>query len=625
MLAIHAILAVVSLHYQAVTIDEFAHLPAGISHLQTGRFFVYAVNPPLSKILAALPVLAAHPRMDYGSDFHPIPGKRPEWDFGQRFLDVNTPHYHRLFVLGRYPSVLISILGGWLLFLWGRELYGSAAGVIAVTVWSFCPTVLAFAQLITPDTGSAVAMLAASYAFWHWLRRPNWRMALIAGALLGVAQLTKFTLLVLYPVWILLWLIGVDKAPAETASRWPPLRQLVFQFVISLVLVNVGYGFEGSFRRLGDFSFCSRTLQAAHLITTPLNPENADSVKVSHVVLENCFRGTWLEGLPVPLPEHYVLGIDFQRRDFETPPMVSYLRGELRDHGWWYYYLYALLVKLPLGTLVLLFLAGALSFSSGWRRSWRTELAVYLPGTAVLVLVSSQTGFSHHLRYVLPAFPFFFLFVSRLGKAFETTLAAPGRTPDRSNHVGNLLTRRGALRAIVVLCLTSNTVSTLYVYPHCLSYFNEAVGGPDNGGRHLINSNLDWGQDLFFLKHWLAAHPEAQPLGLAYFNFVDPAVEGIVYHLPPPGPRGPSRDDTIRLHLGPLPGWYAISANFVYGMGFPIADGEGHRVIVEQGSYIYFQRFCPVAKAGYSLFIYHISPEEANAVRIEMGLPPLPH
>jgi hypothetical protein len=173
------------------------------------------------------------------------------------------------------------------------------------------------------------------------------------------------------------------------------------------------------------------------------------------------------------------------------------------------------------------------------------------------------------------------------------------------------------------LCLAATAFSTLRVHPHYLSYFNEAAGGPENGGRHLINSNLDWGQDLLFLKRWLDAHPEARPLQLAYFNFVDPRVEGIAFHLPPPGPRGPSRDDVTGRAVGPVPGWFVVSANLVYGMGFPIPDGQGGRAITEQGSYVYFQRFRPVAKAGYSLFVYHITPEEAEAVRHELGLPPL--
>ena len=37
----------------------------------------------------------------------------------------------------------------------------------------------------------------------------------------------------------------------------------------------------------------------------------------------------------------------------------------------------------------------------------------------------------------------------------------------------------------------------------------------------------------------------------------------------------------------------------------------------------YFQRFQPVAMAGYSIYIYHITLDEANQARRELGLPEL--
>jgi hypothetical protein len=48
--------------------------------------------------------------------------------------------------------------------------------------------------------------------------------------------------------------------------------------------------------------------------------------------------------------------------------------------------------------------------------------------------------------------------------------------------------------------------SSLWYYPHSLSYFNELVGGPMGGPKHLLDSNIDWGQDLFYLKDWLDAN-----------------------------------------------------------------------------------------------------------------------
>ncbi len=41
--------------------------------------------------------------------------------------------------------------------------------------------------------------------------------------------------------------------------------------------------------------------------------------------------------------------------------------------------------------------------------------------------------------------------------------------------------------------------SSLWIYPHSLSYFNESIGGPLNGPEHLLGSSVDWGQDLKYI------------------------------------------------------------------------------------------------------------------------------
>jgi len=145
----------------------------------------------------------------------------------------------------------------------------------------------------------------------------------------------------------------------------------------------------------------------------------------------------------------------------------------------------------------------------------------------------------------------------------------------------------------------------------------------------LIESNIDWGQDLLFLKQWVDRHPEVRPLGLAYYGGMDPHLVGLEYEVPPygpddphtPGPSPPKGEGGI---VGPRPGWYAISVNFVCGANFESYDEKGKGISFPPGAFHYFQRFEPVAKARYSIFIYHITDEDANRVRAELGLPPLP-
>jgi hypothetical protein len=563
LLAVHALLLLYGIRCHFATRNEVAHVPAGLAVWKTGTFTLYRVNPPLWRMLAVLPVLAAQPNTDF-EDLSDAPELRQEWEAARRFADLNKQNYMDLIRLARLAGIAWSLLGGWLVYLWAGEIYGRRAGLLALTLWCFGPNIIAHAQLVTPDIPATVSGLAATYVYWRYLRHGDWDHAVWAGTLLGVAQLTKFTLLVLYPVWAMLGLLFCLD-PNNRAFRAVSLRMRMAQglciVLLSLLVLNAGYAFDGTGTPLGEYQFVSRMLNG-------LPTEQAGDTPV----VGNRFRDTWLAALPVPLPMDYLSGIDVQRRDFEGHMSPSYLAGEWKKGGWWYYYLYALAVKVPLGTLSLV-LWGLLLFilrrPAGPR--FLDELTLWLPALSVLALVSSQTGFNHHMRYVLPLFPFALIAASKPACYLQAA------------HW-----KRGLL---VLALLLWSIGSSLHVYPHSLSYFNELAGGPDNGHRHLLDSNIDWGQDLLFLKEWVESHPEAATLGLAYFNFVDYRVCGGEFGIVPPDPH---------------PGYFAVDLDSL-----------------QKDHCRYFQHFQPIAKAGYSIFIYHITTEQAEQSRREMGLPPL--
>jgi len=545
------------------TVNEPSHLASGLSHLSAGRFDLYRVNPPLVRTWAAVWAACLCPKTDW-SRYSTSPQDRREAAVALSFLKRNGFRSFRLVTAARLGCIPLSLLGGYVCFRWASEVHGRPAGLMALIIWSFSPNVIAHAQLITPDAGAAALGVAAAYAFWRWLKCPNWTWTLTAGLALGLAELTKTSWTVLFLLWPLLWAIWrySNRRGLSPRTCSHEARQLAAILLLGLYVINLGYGFEGSFKRLGDYGFVSQTLGGP-----------SDDTQ-SRIRPRNRFAGSWLSELPVPLPENYVMGIDLQKRDFERG-FPSYLRGEWRTGGWWYYYLYALAIKVPLGTWMLALLAIGMGLSQrGYAGNWRDELVLLSPIFVMLTLVSSQTGFNHHLRYILPVFPLAFIWMSKVAKAFEF------------GH--------NRLAAVVVLAIAWSVGSSLWVYPHSLSYFNELVGGPKNGDAHVLDSNIDWGQDLLYLKCWLDEHGEAEPLHLAFYGLYDAGIAGIEYTRPPTEPR---------------PGWHALSVN---------------KIRSRSHEYEYFLRFEPVAMAGYSIYIYHVTLDEANRVRRELGMPELP-
>ena len=217
------------------------------------------------------------------------------------------------------------------------------------------------------------------------------------------------------------------------------------------------------------------------------------------------------------------------------------------------------------------------------------------------------------LRYILPAFPYLFIFAGRLGPWADLG-------PSRRFGWGLI----GGLLAATVLAVVT-------IHPHYLAHFNLTPGGPDRDPPRLIDSNLDWGQDLVGLREWLRAHPEEGPVGLAYFGQVSPnlfALQGdpFPWFLPPwrvgtlrrisgseGGRDGPA--PTVR------PGIYAVSASLRQGISWRVYDptlkfpGPFAVWAVEDRAYDYFRLARPFARIGHSILLFRLS--EADAARLE--------
>ena len=387
----------------------------------------------------------------------------------------------------------------------------------------------------------------------------------------------------------------------QVAADLDKACRCLLRMLVAVYVINLGYGFEGSWQQLGEYRFKSHALTGA-----PAGDRRFEA--------GNRFADTRLGSLPVPFPKNYVQGIDTQKVDFEHG-MRSYLRGQWSERGWWYFYLYALAVKVPLGTWALVVLAMAITVFPGRRAvRWRDEILVLLPLAVILILVSSQTGFSIHFRYVVPIFPFLFIWAS---KAFCMSRARAGvladgevqanRTddpsPPRETGHGDWIglgegigqpssdergqdpcppqgqgrVRVGRARGFLATAALAWAITgSLWYYPHSLSYFNELVGGPEHGHEHLLDSSIACGQNLLYLKEWYDAHPDARPLRLAAFGTIDPLLAGIEFTVPATSVAKPrSADQANEGRTDIQPGWYAIDVNYLHGSGRPAAGGGG--------------------------------------------------
>ncbi|GIX00298.1 MAG: glycosyl transferase [Pirellulaceae bacterium] len=536
--------------------DEWGHLPSGLYQLQYGDPTPYCVNPPLTRLIGAAPVWLA----GGGIDYEPLPrspGFRPEGPLGWLYI---VQHGERAFTwmsVARTAVIPIALFGTYLIWMVGTRLFDERTGRIAAALWAFSPTVLTFGASITPDATAAVFGLLAAWRFYVWLRIGTINTAWWLGIATGLAMLSKATWLILPPMMALMTIGYGVICPRrwQWSQRW---KQGAGIAAVCWVVIHAAYEFQGTLVPLEKFEFVSDLLRGD------------DSSASQSSSSGNRFRGTWLGRLPSPLPAAYLRGIDIQKSDFEGR-MQSYFFGQWRDGGWWYYYLVGLWLKEPVA-LWLMVVIGLIEWGKQrFRLGNRTRLVargiVLTPGIALLAFVSSQTGFNHHLRYVLPFLPCFYLLIA-----------------------AGVASLRGRRRYLIIALVVWYAASSLSVLPRSYAYFTEAIGGPSQGWKYLENSNLDWGQDILTVKAWVEANPDKRPIFFVYsIPIIDFHKLGIdaEHGGPATSPQGPTQ-----------PGWWVVCAS-------PMMRPENR----------WFREHEPTERLSVTTSVYYISPEVAQRNR----------
>lgn len=493
LLLVQAILLAYSATRHSPVHLEPPFLAAGLSHWELNRYELFRVNPPLVRMIAALPVIGNGYESNW-SNFDPISRLRPEYSVGRDFIRANGPRTQQLIVSARWACIPFSLTGAYFAYRWATELYGRNAGLLTLSCFILEPNLLALGEFLTPDAACNAFSILAGYTFWHWLKSQTWWNAGLAGISLGLAISAKFTALILVALWPLLWLMWVTieawgrrnqrsgtDVPSHPHSlnplNWTGAVQLPAIIAIAVVVLNSTYSFDGISTPLSDLEFKSKALSALH------------------ARLEESGLPAWL---PLPVSPQVLLGLDAVQTDFEFHRRPSFFRGEWRVGGWMTYYLHGLSVKTPIGILIALgiILMSRAIWKHGSMDLIRNEAVLFVPALALMAIASCQTAFNHHFRYVLPCIGILTIFLGQL--ATLESISARSRW-------------------VLSTCLVATMAISLgSVYPHHLSYFNSLAGGTRNGHEHLMGSCFDWGQDLLLIKD---ATVEGRKIDMVYTDY----------------------------------------------------------------------------------------------------------
>lgn len=525
------------------TIDEPTEIFAGYANLKIGRIVYLLGHPPLIRTIAALPLLFMP--LKYESTQEHEPGMSTDYvdtHFrGLGFLDENTENGKDKLIIysSRAMVMLLSVLLGVFIFVWAHELYGIKAGIFALFLFSFEPNLIAHSGLVTTDAGVTVVILITFYFLYKYVKTEGRMHLIVCGVFFGLSLLAKHTSFVVVPAILLLLFIGLEVKPKKDSrvaviSRKILLAGVSFGLIVLIAFTVVAA--SSGFKDLMVHEICLKKL-------LPLDVT-----------------------LPLIVPEYYSKDLDVVFSIGSEGHHPNYLMGQHRSGVWWYLPLVAFLVKTPI-PFSLFFGVMLVKFSLQPHKKLRVEeLFLLVPLATIVFFFSFISSKTLALRYILSAFPFIIIF---------------------SSNIVNFAFERKLLGKVVVLLSIWYVVSAVSIAPHYLAYFNELVGGPINGHKYLVDSNLDWGQDNWLLDDYVKERNMTGYKASLFFRsgpyYKSP--EGVVAGVP----------------CEPENGSFIASAS---ALACIFASGTPH----ELNCLAWLREYEPSDHIGYSIFIYNITP-----------------
>ncbi len=585
-------LALTSSQYNSPTVDEPLHLFAGYTHLRWGDFRANPEHPPLAKMLAAFPLALSFDHYQVSPSWDSIPEAPPSAPFTARAAAEMLYRNHdveRVFFPSRLMMIGIAVVLGCFVFVWSNSLFGITGALSALLIYALDPNVLAHASIIHSDLPFAAFFFIGTYFLWRSLNEARFHYAILTAVFFALAVVTKYAYVSIMLAWICLAIYTVCACRPISSTfgkrqafvtRWEKAAWsaavLGCAIAVAYLVVWAIYGFH------------------YHAIPGGARPLSFDHVWPDSPALQALTR--FLSEYRL-VPEAWLYG---QLSVFENLNRDSYLLGKTYTaEGSYLYFPVAIGVKTPIPTLVLLTLAllfllvrnrfaslfgvvaapppppgrfcgaGIARPDSGWL--WLiAPVFIYL---AIAVLSRMNIG----LRHLLPIYPFLFVLCGGIA-------------------AGLWRSRGRAQRAVLLVLGFWYVASAMATFPNYLSYFNEFAGGPGRGHKLLLDSNLDWGQDLKRLRDWID-RAGVKKIQFAYFGFPSAAaprhygidaqfLPGSWVHSSDIAPAGGARPDVL-----------AISANQLHGLYFEGGDKDFVASLREVE---------PVGRAGYSIWLYRM-------------------
>ncbi len=572
LLLIMFLTAVSTIRGESFTFDETAHIGAGYSYLTQRDMRLNPEHPPLIKDLAALPLLFLN--LNFPKDDPSWTQPEPvrwwfQFDFANKFLYHSGNNPEEILFWAKLPMIMLLIFLGWFLFWFTKKEFGPKVSLFVLFLFSFSPNFIAHGRLVTTDVAATLGVVLATYFWLKFLKKPDKKNMIFAGLIFGLVMLLKFSLMLLVPFF------GIITIIYALLKKESVLKYLALSVLIGVIGVL----------------FVIWPIYQFHIANYPIEKQISDTT----TTLENSPMGPlkdlciFMAKTPILRPfGEYFLGVLMatQRTAFGN---TVYFMGMITSGGWWFYFPVIYLLKEPLAfhilALIALILAASYIQTPFWV-DWKARIKQWILNNftvfsmIVFLIIYWGTSMSGNLniglRHILPVFPFTYILVI-LGLFYGL------------NQIKKPVFKKTGI-VLVGLLMAWYGLSSIKTYPYYLSYFNELCGGTEQGFKCAVDSNYDWGQDLKRLAEWVKTN-NIEKIKIDYFGGGD-----LSYYLG-------EKAERLDPQSGPQKGWLAISITQLQG-------GRANptpKFDQPTGYYRWLNNYTPVARIGYSIFVYYIN------------------
>ena len=450
-----------SVRRESQTWDEANHIYTGYRSWTDGDFGLNPEHPPLVKLLATAPLLGSQMKMPIleGRFF-----KEDAFLGGKQFLYQNDPG--KILARTRTAAAILALVTALVVFFGTREMFGSGAAFIALTLLTFDPNFLAHGAFVTTDVGLSCFMFLSVYMFYRFVQCPSALRLVATGTAVGLVLAVKHTGLLILPILLLLTLCEIFLQFFGTNLRRAGRHALKLLGSLALITL-IGWAVLWSFYR---FRYDARPdgLQ--------MNPPLVEYVKElkPYEAWPISFMSRWHM-----LPESYLYGLADVK--LTANYYTSYVLGKIYAHGVWFYFPVAFLIKSTIAVLALLLLTLLVIATRGLPRA--REILFLLVPTIFYLIVALAVGMNIGVRHIIVVYVFLYVLIGGATWAL-------------------IQKSRKWVYAVGVLLLV-HVASSLMAFPNYIPYANEFWGGPSQTYKLLTDSNSDWGQQLISVKQYL--------------------------------------------------------------------------------------------------------------------------